>query len=114
MAVCCQKLSYYPFFENYQQIHRRKRERVVAVVQPTVYYFVQNHFILLNVPSKGYRSHNYQLFVLDLLDHPHRPIFHFIFSREDWITGGFMCKISYHVMLNFFRFSLIYHRRQAH
>ncbi|XP_046657616.1 uncharacterized protein LOC124350825 isoform X2 [Daphnia pulicaria] len=54
MAVCCQKLSYYPFFENYQQIHRRKRERVVAVVQPTVNYFVQNHFILLDVSSKGY------------------------------------------------------------
>ncbi|XP_046657615.1 uncharacterized protein LOC124350825 isoform X1 [Daphnia pulicaria] len=35
-------------------VKRRKRERVVAVVQPTVNYFVQNHFILLDVSSKGY------------------------------------------------------------
>ncbi|XP_046657617.1 uncharacterized protein LOC124350825 isoform X3 [Daphnia pulicaria] len=37
-------------------VKRRKRERVVAVVQPTVNYFVQNHFILLDVSSKGYSS----------------------------------------------------------
>jgi len=42
------------------------------------------------------RSHNYLLFVLDLLDH-HPSIDQSLISSSQEKIGGFMCKFTYHV-----------------
>jgi hypothetical protein len=100
-------------------LFRRKRERVLAVVQPTVNYFVQNHcaieMVQVTINTSFFKvllkhifflsfiriHHNYLLFVLDLLDHQPRPIwtnlsFHLL-ENLGYLISGFMCKFIYHV-----------------